>query len=99
MRRRDHSLEELLVNSVGRQAANEAAIDLQVVDRQTLEVIEGRGAGAEVVESEGAAEFLQARGKLLGAGEIGDNGRFRHLDNQAPRVDRPRSQVMVDDRE
>ena len=44
------------------RAGDEVAVDLQVVGRQVLEVVEGAEAGAEVVDREAAAE----RGERLG---------------------------------
>ena len=41
--------------------ADELAVDLQVLGRQVLEVVEGAEAGAEVVESEAAAELVERR--------------------------------------
>ncbi|MCK7497413.1 MAG: hypothetical protein MZW92_46440 [Comamonadaceae bacterium] len=41
------------------------AVDLEVVDRQVLEVGERRQSGAEIVEREAAAETLERRDELL----------------------------------
>ena len=45
------------------RVADELAVDLEVVERQVLEVVEGAEAGAEVVEREAAAEVGEALGE------------------------------------
>ena len=47
---------------------DELAVDLDVVERQVLEVVEGPEAGAEVVEREPAAEVAQVLRRTLGRG-------------------------------
>ncbi len=53
--RPDHALVDRVVDHV----ADELAVDLQVIDRQVLEVGKRRQAAAEIIEGELAAEFLQ----------------------------------------
>jgi hypothetical protein len=62
----DHRLHEVLVYGVARQVTDEAAIDLQVIDGQMLEMREGREANTEVVEREAAAQRFQRPRELLG---------------------------------
>src|SRR5277367_1541308 len=52
--RLDH---ELIVRRV-RQSADEVAVDLQIAERQALEVLEGAEARTEVVQRDRAAERL-----------------------------------------
>ena len=60
-----------VINLVVQQIPDEASVDLDVVDRQVLQVGEGRHAAAEISEGETAARFLQ----------FGDqSGRFTQLD-------------------
>ena len=65
--------------AVGAAVADELAVDLEVVERQVLEVVERAEAGAEVVEREAAAEVGEtarrsaaARGMLATADRLGD---------------------------
>src|SRR5437763_16691333 len=57
------------VNRVAQDRAHEAAVDLDVVDREVLQVSEGRQAGAEVSERELAAELFQRLDEAVGLGE------------------------------
>ena len=54
-------LDHRVVDPVVQHVADEAAVDLQEVDRQRLQVGERRHAAAEVVEREAAAEAPAAR--------------------------------------
>ena len=63
--------------------ADELAVDLEVVEGQVLEVVEGAEAGAEVVEGEVAAQLGQALGELRGRGDVGDRGGLGDLEDQA----------------
>src|SRR5215469_5527557 len=49
----------LAIDWIAQDLAHEAAIDLEVIDREMLEVAEGGEPGAEVIERELAAELLQ----------------------------------------
>ena len=53
-----------LIDLADRQLADEVAVDLQEVERQVLEVVEGAEAGAEVVQREPAAQARQRLGEL-----------------------------------
>src|SRR5829696_7196687 len=52
-------LDHELVRAVAEAGAHELAVDLEVVERQVLEVVEARERGAEVVEREAALDQLQ----------------------------------------
>ena len=60
----DHELVDLAVGGV----LDELAVDLDVVERQVLEVVEGAEPGAEVVQREPAAVVAQAAGRMPGRG-------------------------------
>src|SRR3954447_10932408 len=45
------------------QVAHELHVDLEIPDRQVLEIGEGRIAGAEVIEREEAADLVEALGE------------------------------------
>ena len=53
-----HRLQEVLVDLATGKIANEGPVDLQVVDGQLLEVVEGREASPEIVQGESAAQPL-----------------------------------------
>ena len=76
------------VGLVAHAVGDELAVDLQVVERQVLEVVEGAEAGAEVVEREAAAELAQPVGERARLRDAGDRGRLGDLEDQPARVDR-----------
>src|ERR1700724_4340043 len=49
----------LAVDRIAQDLAHEAAVDLEVIDREVLEVPEREQSGAEVIERELAAELLE----------------------------------------
>ncbi len=55
-------LDHRAVDRIVQHVRDEAAVDLQEIDRQVLQVAERRQADAEVVEREAAAQSLAARG-------------------------------------
>ena len=71
-----------LVGARHGQRADEVAVDLQVGERQVLEVLEGAEARPEVVERDRAAETLNASAERLRPAHVGDRGRLRELDDQ-----------------
>src|SRR5687767_14053259 len=66
---------------------DEVAVDLQVVEGEVFQVVEGAEARAEVVEREAAAELLDALGEPARRLEVGDRGRLAHLDDEAAGID------------
>jgi hypothetical protein len=60
----------------------ELAVDLQIIKRQMLEVVEGAEPSAEVVEREPAAELGQTVGERGRAGDVGDGGGFGDLEDE-----------------
>ncbi len=70
---------------VGDRIANEAAVDLDVVDRQILQVGQRAYARAEIVQRELAAEFLQRAHEDLRLLEIADRRRLGQLEAQHAR--------------
>ena len=69
------------------ERADEVAVDLEVVERQVLQVVEGGEAGAEVVEREAAAEPGQALREGAGLLHVGDRGGLGDLEHEAARID------------
>jgi hypothetical protein len=70
------------VERIVEEIADELAVDLQVVDLQRLQVVEARGAGAEVVEREADAVLahgLDERGRV---GHVRDGRGLGHLEAQ-----------------
>ena len=67
---------------VGERVAHEAAVDLQIVDRQILQVRERTHAGAEIVERELAPEILQGAQEVLRLLEIADGGGLGQFEAQ-----------------
>src|SRR5258706_15123489 len=60
--------------------AHEAAVDFEEIDREVLEVAEGGQAGAEIIERELAAEFLEGLDEAVGLREAGDRGGLGDLE-------------------
>src|SRR3990172_6099899 len=61
---------------------DEGPVDLQRVDRETLEVRERRVPGAEVVDRDANAEVVQAYEHGLGACRIGDHHALGDLEHE-----------------
>ena len=83
----DEGLHHELVGGASRQAADEVAVDLDVVEGQVLEVVEGAEARAEVVEGEAAAQAAQPVGEALGVLQVRDRGRLGELEDERRRID------------
>src|SRR6185437_9555829 len=66
----------LPVDGIVQYLLDEAAVDLQVVDRKVLQVAERRQAGAEIVEREFAAQFLQGLNEAIRLREARDGRRL-----------------------
>ena len=73
--------DDLLVDGVGHQVAHEGAVDLQVVERETLQVLEGGQAGAEVVQRDAEALGLQVVHQSGGGCRIPDGLAFGDLED------------------
>src|SRR5258706_2948280 len=86
------------VAGVGDEAGHERAIDLDLVDREALEMGERGVAGAEIVEGESHADAFQAREDGDRALRFGDERALRELEHHARRVEAPGPDSLVDDR-
>ena len=69
------------------EVLDELAVDLQVVERQVLEVVERGEAGAEVVERELAADLAQPLHERLRLGDVHDRRRLGDLEDELAGVD------------
>ena len=78
----DHPANQHLVDLADRQVADEVTVDLEEVERQVLEVVEGAEAGAEVVERETAPEPAQGRGELTRLRHVGGRRCLAHLEDR-----------------
>ena len=65
---------------VGRGAADEALVDLDLVERRLLQIAERAIAGAEIVEREADAERLQLGEGLVGGIAFGEEHAFGDLE-------------------
>src|SRR5688572_31877886 len=61
----------LTVDGIVQDLAHEAAVDLEEVDGEVLEIAERGKAGAEIVEREAAAELAQRLDEAVGLAEAG----------------------------
>src|SRR5215208_621397 len=92
----DDGLDHELVRPVVQAGAHELAVDLEVVERQVLEVEEARERRAEVVEREPAAQRVEVRGELLGARDVADRRRSRDLEDDLLGVDPVGAELVLD---
>src|SRR5215218_6005504 len=67
-------LDEGALDRVAQHVAHEAAVDLEEVDLEVLEVGEGGEAAAEIVEHEAEAELFQDADEVDGLGQVADGG-------------------------
>ena len=77
------SRDDLAADGAARQVADEAAVDLEDLHRQALQVVEGGVADAEVVQREVTAQRAQVLDKPSRLRHVGEGGGLRHLDDQA----------------
>src|SRR6516164_8966476 len=70
----------LAIDRIAQDLAHEAAVDLEVIDREVLEVTEGGEARAEVIECELAAELLQRLDEAVRLREARDGGGLGDLE-------------------
>ena len=78
------------VGGVGGAVADELAVDLDEVEGQVLEVVEGAEARAEVVQGEAAAELAELLGEAARGGDVVDRGGLGDLEDQLGRGRTPR---------
>src|SRR5246127_5787842 len=86
----------LAVDRIAQDLAHEAAVDLEVIDGEVLEVSEGRQPGAEVIERELAAELFQRLDEAVGLREARHRRGFRDLEADLRAVE-PALVELVDD--
>ncbi|CAJ6454609.1 Uncharacterised protein [Burkholderia pseudomallei] len=72
--------DDVEARGIVRDARHEAAVDLQVLDGQLLQIAERRHPGAEIVEREPAAERLQLVHEAQRAGQVRDRRRLGDLE-------------------
>jgi hypothetical protein len=72
---------DLLIVSVPGEIADELAVDLEVVERQMLEIMERAEARSEIVQGEGAPQAGKLLSKTAGLRDVPDRDGFGHLEN------------------
>ena len=82
MRQADRGAHNGRVVVVAGDMRDKGLVDLQLVDRQTLEVGQRRIAGAEVVDRHADAHRTQAPQHVHGARGVGHQAAFGDLDHQ-----------------
>ena len=88
----DHELVDLSAGGV----FDEFAVDLDVVEGEVFEVVEGSEAGAEVIEREAAAVVAEVLRERLGVGDVGDGGCLGDFEDEVCGVAVAGSQSVVD---
>src|SRR5690606_31043054 len=73
-------LDHAAIDVIGRDVLNELAVDLQIVDRQILEVHEGRQSAAEIVERELTAARAELAHEVYDVGQVRDCRRLRDFE-------------------
>src|SRR5580658_3622167 len=86
----------LPIDRVAQDLAHEAAVDLQIVDREVLEVTERGQAGAEVIERKLAAELLERLDEAVRLREARHRRGLGDLEADLGRV-QPAAMELVDD--
>src|SRR5690606_3088897 len=76
----DHRGNHRLIDRVRVEIADEAAVDLQVIERQILQIAEGRESAAEIIERELAAHAVQHADEALRVLDIRDHRVLRHFE-------------------
>src|SRR4051812_10774677 len=89
-------LDDLTIDRVAGEAADELAVDLEVVDRELPQRREGPEAGAEVVERHLEAEPAERLRERGGAVDVGDRRRLGDLDDQPARIDPARRELLLE---
>ena len=84
---------------IGAEATDEVAIDLEIVEREMLQVIERAETGAEIVQREAAAPAPQLRRERLGVLDVANRRRFGQLEDQTRGVDARVRERSIDDRD
>src|SRR4029077_15367905 len=93
--RADH----LAVDRVAQDLAHEAAVDLEVIDREVLEVTERGEPGAEVIERELAAELLQRLDEAVRLREACDRRGLGDLEADLGRIEPALVELIDDERQ
>src|SRR5690606_22674541 len=75
--------DETLVDGIVQQVADEAAVDLQVVDRELPQVVEGAEARSKVIEGEAAPDLAQGIDHAPGLFVVGDRRGLGDLEGDA----------------
>ena len=78
----DDGFDDELVGGCLGESFDEFAVDFEEVEFEVFEVVEGREAGAEVVEREVAAVLAEGVGELLGVFDVRDCGGFGEFDDE-----------------
>ncbi len=92
-------LDDELVDRIGPESTDEVAIDLEIVEREMLQVIERAKAGAEIVQREAATPAPQLRHERLGLVDVANRRRFGQLEDQTRGVDARVGERAIDDRD
>ena len=72
--------------ALGVDIANEASVDLDLVQREALQIGQRRVPGAEVVHGDAHAEFLEVLQHLVGMGAVVEEQALGDLDLQPVRL-------------
>src|SRR5947209_1148818 len=78
----DDRFDNELVDGICPEAANEVAVDLEIVERQMLQVTERAEPGAEIIEREAAPPAPQVRHERLRAVDVANRRCFGQLEDQ-----------------
>jgi hypothetical protein len=73
------------IHRIAHHVLDELAVDLQIIDRQGLQIHERRQAAAEIVEREMAAARLQLAHEMDHVAQVGDGRGFGDLETQGAR--------------
>src|SRR5690606_21221043 len=78
----DHGGDHGLIHRVHGEVADERAVDLQIIERQVLEIAEGGQSAPEIIEGELAAHTVQHADEALRVLDVGDHRVLGDLEAQ-----------------
>ena len=70
MRQRHQSFDHELIGSVADTVGDELAVNLEIVERNVLEIVEAAEAAAEIIERKAAAELMEALSEVSGQSHL-----------------------------
>lgn len=91
----DDGFDKMPVDTIAAKVADEVLVDLEVVDRQALEIRQRVEPHTEVIERDSATQPLRGIDERAGAIDIRQRGLLSELQDQAPGIDSSVEQLAL----